>query len=194
MKTIEQRVNSYVRNNVNDKVGRFLSLTFPKIGPNKWTTIGFIAALSASLSIVFWLGLFWGAFAIAISSSFDLFDGAVARARKKESRFGAFLDDIADRFGEIFYFGAIFWLNSSLAVFFTGISSILVSYFNASAKARGFKPSSGTVTGRPGRIILLCILMLTSPLVSISITLWLIVALNILTLVKRGVEVKKQSG
>lgn len=194
METIEQRVNSVVRTKVNDKVGKFLSITFPKISPNKWTTIGFIAALSASLSIVFWLGLFWGAFAIAISSSFDLFDGAVARARKKESRFGAFLDDIADRFSEIFYFSAIFWLNSSFSVFFAGITSVLVSYFNASAKARGFKPSSGTVTGRPGRIILLCILMLISPLISISFTIWLIVALNILTLIKRGLEVKKQSG
>jgi CDP-diacylglycerol--glycerol-3-phosphate 3-phosphatidyltransferase len=193
MEKIEEKVNAYVRNNVNEKVGSFLSITFPKISPNKWTAIGVLASLAAAFIIVKY-GLFFGAFAIAISSSFDLFDGAVARARKKESRFGAFLDDIADRFGEIFYFSAIFWLEKSFAVFFAGISSVLVSYFNASAKARGFKPSAGTVTGRPGRIILLFILMLISPWTEISLTLWLVVALNIYTLVKRGIEIKKQSG
>jgi phosphatidylglycerophosphate synthase len=193
METLEGRVNSYVRNNVNDKVGTFLSITFPKVSANKWTAIGFLASLGAAFVVVKY-GLLWGVLAIAISSSFDLFDGAVARARKEESRFGGFLDDICDRFGEIFYFSAIFWLNSSFAVFFAGITSVLVSYFNASAKSRGFKPSSGTVTGRPGRIILLLILMLISPLISISITFWLIVSLNFITLIKRGLEVKKQSG
>ena len=107
-----------------------MSITFPKIAANKWTTIGFLASLVAAF-IVVKCGLLWGALAIAVSSSFDLFDGAVARARKEESRFGAFLDDIADRFGEIFYFSAIFWLNSSFSVFFAGITSVLVSYFNA---------------------------------------------------------------
>lgn len=193
METIEERLNTYVRNNVNDKVGKFLSLTFPKISANKWTVIGFVAGLIAAFIVVRY-GLLWGALAIAVSSSFDLFDGAVARARKKESYFGAFLDDIADRFSEIFYFGAIFLLNNSLAVFFAGITSILTSYFNASARARGFKPSTGTVTGRPGRIVLLVLLMLLSWLFPISITFWLIVFLNFITLVKRGLEVKKQSG
>jgi CDP-diacylglycerol--glycerol-3-phosphate 3-phosphatidyltransferase len=192
METIEERVNCYVRENVNDKVGSFLSITFPNISANKWTTIGFLASIAAAFVVVK-CGLSWGALAIAISSSFDLFDGAVARARNEESRFGAFLDDIADRIGEIFYFSAIFWLNSSFAVFFAGITSVLVSYFNASAKARGFKPSSGTVTGRPGRIILLFLLMLLSPWFPVSKTLWLIVFLNIFTLVKRGLEVRKQN-
>jgi len=193
METIEEKVNSYVRNNVNDKVGSFLSITFPKISPNKWTAIGFLASLAAAF-IVVKCGLLWGTAAIAISSSFDWIDGAVARARKKESRFGAFLDDIADRFGEIFYFSAIFWQSSSFAIFFAGITSVIVSYFNASAKARGFNPSSGKITGRSGRIALLCFLMLLSPLFPISITFWLIVFLNFITLVKRGLEVKKQSG
>ena len=158
MNTLEEKVDFFVRKNINARVGAFLALRFPKISPNKWTAIGFLASLVAALFIVKF-GLFWGAFAMLVSSLLDSVDGSVARARNSATSFGAFLDDIADRFGEIFYFSAIFWLESSLSVFFAGITSVLVSYFNASAKARGFKPSAGTVTGRPGRIILLFLLM-----------------------------------
>lgn len=191
MATIEKRVNSYVRNKVNDKVGSFLSITFPKISANKWTTIGFLASIAAAF-IVVKCGLLWGALAIAISSSFDWLDGAVARARKKESRFGAFLDDIADRLGESFYFIAIFLLQPSLGLMVAVITSFLVSYVKADGERRGFKISSGEVTGRFGRIILLLILMLISPLISISLTIWLIVALNIFTIIKRVYEVYQQ--
>jgi len=190
---IEARVNFFVRTNVIAKVGAFLASIFPKLSPNTITIAGIIAALIAS-SLIVWFGLFAGAFAMLLSSLFDSLDGGVARAKNNSTSFGAFLDDVADRVGEIFYFSAIFCLNNNFAVFFAGISSVLVSYFNASAKARGFKPSSGTVTGRPGRIIILFILMLASPWFLISQSLWLIVGLNIFTLVKRGLEVQKQSG
>ena len=192
METIEERVNSVVRTKVNEKVGIYVAAN-TKISANALTIVGIFASLVASFLIVRY-GLFVGAFAMLISALFDSLDGAVAKARNSSTSFGAFLDDVADRIGEILYFSAIFWLNNSLAVFFAGITSVLVSYFNASAKARGFKPSSGTVTGRPGRIVLLFLLMLLSSLFPISITLWLIVLLNLFTLVKRGFEVKKQSG
>jgi len=190
---IEARVNFFVRTNVISKVGAFLASVFPKLSPNALTLLGIVLAFLASLFIV-WQGLVAGAFAMLLSSLPDAFDGEIARARNRSTSFGAFLDDIADRFGEIFYFSAIYFLDNSTAVFFAGISSILVSYFNATAKANGFKLSSGKVTGRPGRTVLLFLLMLLSYWFPISKTLWLIVLLNIFTLFKRGLEVKKQSG
>jgi len=191
METIEGKANAYLRNNVNDKIGSFLSITFPKISANKWTMIGFFASLFAAFIVVKY-GLLWGTLAIAIASSFDWIDGAVARARKKESRFGALLDDIVDRLGEIFYFIAIYKVQPSLALVVAGLTSLLVSYFNADGERRGFKMSAGKITGRLGRIVLLLILMLISPLISISLTLWLVVALNILTIVRRGSEIYQQ--
>jgi phosphatidylglycerophosphate synthase len=190
MGKIESRVNSVFREKINARVGRFLAKT--RASPNLLTLLGILASFIACL-ITIKYGLFIGAFAVLISSLFDTLDGAVAKARNQTTSLGAFLDDIADRFGEIFYFTAIFWLESNLTVFLAAITSILVSYFNASARARGFKPSSGTITGRPGRIILLFILMLLSPWLPISVTLWLVVLLNVYTLVKRGLEVKQSA-
>lgn len=189
--TLDKRVSDYFRNNVNDKVGQFLSITFPKISANKWTTMGFLAALGASFFIV-WRGLFWGSFAVMVSSSFDWIDGAVARARQKESRFGALLDDLTDRLGEFFYFIAIYLVRPSVAVLIAGFTSFLVSYVKADGERRGFTISYGESTGRSGRIILLIILMILSPWVSISSTLWLLAALNIFTIVRRGKEIYQQ--
>lgn len=192
METIEERMNFYVRTNLSDKAARFLALTFPKISPNMWTVIGLFATLGAFVVIVK-CGLFIGAFATLISSLVDSVDGGVARARNSATSFGAFLDEMSDRFGEMFIFAAIFWVvEKCWSVYAAPISSFMASYINAAAKARGFRPSAGTVTGRPGRIVLLFLLMLGSPWLPISQTLWLIVALNFFTFFKRGYEVYRQ--
>ena len=188
MKNLEEKINIGFRNGINAKIGNLLSRT--GISPNTLTIVGIFASIMAAF-IVIRYGLFVGAFFVLLSSLFDISDGAVAKATNKVTNLGGFLDDISDRIGEILYFSAIFLLESSFAVFLAAISSVLVSYFNASARAWGFKPCSGKVTGRPGRIILLIILMLISPWWPIFQTIWLIVLLNIFTLAKRGYEVKK---
>ncbi len=187
---MEERINSVIRSWVNEIVKNSLAKT--RISPNALTIIGVFASFAACL-ITVKFGLFFGALAILLSSLFDTLDGAVAKTKNQTTNFGAFLDDISDRFGEMFYFGAIFWLEGNFTAFLAAVTSVLVSYFNASAKARGFKISLGKVTGRPGRIILLFILMLISPWWPISQTLWTLIVLNIFTLVKRGIEVRKQS-
>ena len=187
---IEEKINSAWRKIVNEKVGILLAKT--KISPDTLTVIGIFASLIAA-GIIIKYGLVIGALAILFASLFDLLDGAVAKAKNSATSFGAFLDDVADRIGELFYFSAIFWIESNFPVFVAAVTSILVSYINASGKLRGFKISSGTVWGRPARIILLCVLMLISPWFKISATLWILITLNIFTLLKRGYEIKKQS-
>jgi phosphatidylglycerophosphate synthase len=194
METIGQAVSSVIRTKVNDKVGKFLSITFPKISPNKWTTIGLLASLVAAF-IIFKYGLFWGAFAMFFASLIDSVDGSIARAKNSTTSFGAFFDEVCDRFGEMFIFAAIFWIvEKSWSVYIAPISSFMASYIGAAAKARGFKPSWSEVTGRPGRIVLLFLLMVASRWFPITQTLWLLVFLNIYAIIKRWLEVKKQSG
>lgn len=188
---MEEKINSTVRKVIKERAGIPLSKT--KVSPNTLTVLGAFASLAACLIIIKY-GLIVGAFFVLFSSLFDVLDGAVAKARNQTTSLGALLDDVADRLGEMCYFAGIFWQESYFSVFLAALSSLVVSYFAASAKARGFKISSGTITGRPGRIVLLFVLMLLSPVFAISITIWLVVILNVYTLVKRGLEVQKQSG
>src|SRR2546428_9314777 len=67
--------------------------------PNALTLIGFagtcVAALAAALQQWVLAGVLVIAFGI-----FDMFDGALARATGRTSKFGAFLDSTLDRTGE----------------------------------------------------------------------------------------------
>lgn len=186
---MEKAINYRWRSRVNSKIGYFLAKT--NISPNVLTIAGIFVSLAAALVIVQY-GLLYGAFAMVFASFFDLLDGAVAKATNKATKFGAFFDDMADRIGETFYFGAIFWLVGSFAVFSVALTSILVSYTKASATTRGYKVTSGVILGRPTRIVLLFILMLMSPWFEITLTLWLIVILNIGIIILRWREIQKQ--
>lgn len=192
MKITEEKINLFVREKINERVGNYIT-NKTNLSANFFTMIGVLASFVAFLIIVN-VGLFWGAFAVLISSLFDALDGAIAKSRKACSYFGAFFDDVADRLGEIFYFSAIFLVYNYFSIFLAATTSLLVSYLNASARARNFAPLTGKIIGRPGRIILLFILMLLNNWFPIYLTIWLIVVLNIITLFKRFFEIKKQSG
>jgi CDP-diacylglycerol--glycerol-3-phosphate 3-phosphatidyltransferase len=81
---------------------------------------------------------------------FDVLDGAVARQRGEDSRFGAFLDSSLDRVGDVLLFGAIFWslagqglrLEAGLALVALVIS-LGVSHLRAEGEAHGVKVSEG---------------------------------------------------
>lgn len=81
---------------------------------------------------------------------FDVFDGAVARHRGEESRFGAFLDSVMDRICDVLLFGAIYWslasqdrrLEAGLALAALVIS-LAVSHLRAEGEAHGVKMNEG---------------------------------------------------
>jgi CDP-diacylglycerol--glycerol-3-phosphate 3-phosphatidyltransferase len=88
---------------------------------------------------------------VAFGAVFDLFDGALARATGKVSKFGAFLDSTMDRAGEgVVYIGivsaAVFggldvWL-APLAISAMA-AGYMVSYSRARSESFGFSSGSG---------------------------------------------------
>jgi CDP-diacylglycerol--glycerol-3-phosphate 3-phosphatidyltransferase len=137
------------------------------ISPNVLTVAGFagvcVAALAAALQ--WWLasGVLLLAFGI-----FDLFDGAVARATGRVSRFGAFLDSTLDRTGENLVLAGIaigaaaanFQLGVLLAVLALSFASV-VTYARARAEAVGLKGEAG-IAPRPERLVVISVgLLLT---------------------------------
>jgi phosphatidylglycerophosphate synthase len=126
-----------------------VALVFGRLGltPNALTLIGFgiavIAAYAAAQQAWLLAGLI-----VAFGALFDLFDGALARATGKTSRFGAFLDSTFDRAGEaVVYIGIAVGLggglvNTAIAVAALA-ASFMVSYTRARSESLGFAPGKG---------------------------------------------------
>jgi CDP-diacylglycerol---glycerol-3-phosphate 3-phosphatidyltransferase len=80
----------------------------------------------------------------------DVFDGAVARQRGEESRWGAFLDAVLDRVSDLLLFGCLFWalardgarVDAALALITLAVS-LLVSQFRAEAEAASIDLTEG---------------------------------------------------
>jgi phosphatidylglycerophosphate synthase len=144
-----------VRSGIEQPVGRFFART--RLSPNALTLIGFgIAIVAAAFAATqSWLvaGLL-----VAFGAVFDLFDGALARATGKTSRFGAFMDSTFDRAGEaVVYIGiglgltwydidseyAISPLLAILVVTWAMAAAFMVSYTRAKSESLGFASGSG---------------------------------------------------
>jgi CDP-diacylglycerol--glycerol-3-phosphate 3-phosphatidyltransferase len=80
----------------------------------------------------------------------DILDGAVARLRGEESRFGALLDSVLDRVSDVILFGCLYWslagqgarLEAGLALA-TMVIALSVSHIRAEAEAAGVSLSEG---------------------------------------------------
>ncbi|HEY0442767.1 MAG TPA: CDP-alcohol phosphatidyltransferase family protein, partial [Candidatus Limnocylindrales bacterium] len=77
-----------------------IALAFGRLGltPNALTIIGFAGTCAAAIAAGMQSWVAAGVLVIAFGI-FDLFDGALARATGKASKFGAFLDSTFDRTG-----------------------------------------------------------------------------------------------
>ncbi|HXM55128.1 MAG TPA: CDP-alcohol phosphatidyltransferase family protein [Candidatus Dormibacteraeota bacterium] len=131
------------------------------ITPNQVTVAGtlftFTAAALAGLSQLRLAGI-----VLAISGTFDILDGALARATKRSYPYGAFLDSTFDRYSEgAVYIGvAAYFLDHAdrfmrwevLACLLALAGSFLVSYVRARAQSLGFKCDSG-IFARPERVV-----------------------------------------
>lgn len=119
------------------------------LSPNQLTIIGFLisAAGGVAAGLEHWLA---AACLVIFGGVFDLFDGALARATGKTSRFGALMDSTFDRWGEAVVYGGIatgmaaagIVAGTALAALATG-SSFLVSYVRARAEGLGFSAGTG---------------------------------------------------
>lgn len=117
--------------------------------PNALTVIGFLGTCLAAWAAGSQLWLLAGVL-VLVFGVFDLFDGTLARATGKVSRFGAFLDSTLDRAGEsIVYVGiALGCLSAGFgngAVFAAAAmgAAFMVSYTRAKSESLGFTPATG---------------------------------------------------
>jgi CDP-diacylglycerol--glycerol-3-phosphate 3-phosphatidyltransferase len=131
------------------------------ITPNQVTIAGTLLTFSAAVLVA--LGhLRAGGVVLAISGTFDILDGALARATKRSYPYGAFLDSTFDRFSEgAIYIGvAVYFLDHAdrfmrwevLACLLALAGSFLVSYVRARAQSLGFRCDSG-IFARPERVV-----------------------------------------
>ena len=130
------------------------------ITANMVTFFGFLVNLIATF--YFATGrLVTGGILILFGGSFDMIDGAVARAQKNPRASGALLDSVIDRYSEGFlllgaliYFYSLESLLGIVLAFSAWFGSILVSYVRARAEGLRVTCKVGLMQ-RPERIILL---------------------------------------
>lgn len=130
------------------------------ITANMVTFFGFVVNLIAT----FYFGtgrLVTGGILILFGGSFDMIDGAVARAQRNPRPSGALLDSVIDRYSEGFlllgaliYFYGLESLLGIVLAFGAWFGSILVSYVRARAEGLQVTCKVGLMQ-RPERIILL---------------------------------------
>jgi CDP-diacylglycerol--glycerol-3-phosphate 3-phosphatidyltransferase len=127
----------------------------------------------------------------------DLIDGAVAKAAGTSNPRGAFFDSVTDRITDAMLFGGVAWYfttisNGPLPVlpFAVFASAALVSYVRAKADALGFDAHVGLIE-RAERFILLGFGLLFGNL--LVATLWIMLALNLITAGQRFVKVWGQA-
>jgi len=141
------------------------------IDPDIVTLISFIfAAFSAFL---YSRGIIiYASWVLAISGTFDILDGRLARLKGTAGKRGVFWDSCIDRFSDSFIFiGILYYFRNDL-YFFCIVSIILVSttgisYFRAKAESLGVKNDVGMMQ-RPERIAILSSLGVLSPFISIG--------------------------
>lgn len=121
---------------------------------------------------------------VLLSGIFDGFDGAVAKANQKETKFGALFDSVTDKVTEISWYLALglfnheLWLPVSMSIAFF----MLASYISKHAKAVGGK-SGGGIMERKERLVLILIGLLFMDWM--LVILWIIAILSIITCFQR---------
>ncbi len=190
--------------------------------PNALSVIGFIGTCAAAFAAASQAWLVAGVLVLAFGI-FDSFDGALARATGRASRFGAFLDSTLDRTGENLVLAGIvvgalaggYPVGAALAALAMAFGSI-VTYTRAKAESLGLHGEVGFAP-RPERLVIVAVgLILTGVLGgtwgaaqtvtwpeqwlatfdgswALFVSLGLIVVLSAATVVQRIVHVHRQT-
>jgi CDP-diacylglycerol--glycerol-3-phosphate 3-phosphatidyltransferase len=170
------------------------------VGPNTVTVGGFLIIVAACALILteWWMP----AFAVFVIGGFsDLLDGSVARLSGRVTRFGAFLDSTLDRLAEGLVLGSIGivfardgrWWGLG-ACFIALTASFLVSYTRARAEGLGITSNKGGLMGRSERLFLIGTGLFFQTWVDrfLEGTIYVLVALTVLTVVQRMVHVWRE--
>jgi phosphatidylglycerophosphate synthase len=168
---------------VQQRVRQFVTLIMRPLAqlgitPNTLTLAGLL--LSAITAGVIAQGyLLVGGLLVLFAGIFDMFDGALARARNASTIFGAFLDSTLDRYSESIILFGLFWyalqaktLHENLwpfhneqfwmlsSIYIAVVGSLMVSYAKARAEGLGLECKTGLLA-RPERVVILAIGLIT---------------------------------
>ncbi|MFA5013697.1 MAG: CDP-alcohol phosphatidyltransferase family protein [Candidatus Paceibacterota bacterium] len=167
--------------NITTGAGKFIGSL--GISANFVTFLVLITGIIAAYYI--YMGVFYLAIIfVLVSGILDGLDGAVAKAMKKETKFGGLFDSTTDKLTEILIYIALglynpqLWLPASLAISFFMLSS----YISKHAKASGGK-SQGGLLERKERIILIVLGLFFIKYV--HIVLWIIAVASLFTASQR---------
>jgi phosphatidylglycerophosphate synthase len=157
-----------------------------KLTPNQWTGLSLVFVIITFYLLV--LGVFfWASLFFFLAIVMDFIDGSVARATRKVSKFGAYLDTIIDRYVEaVVLFGLLFVslpylvLPAYAWIFLMLFGGFMTSYAKAAAMEKGLtkKEIKGGVMERAERVFILFIGLI---LASASL-LYLVIILAILAI------------
>lgn len=144
-----------------------------------------------------------GGVGYAAGSVFDTLDGRYSRMSGKGTPFGAFLDSTLDRIGEGLTLAAVGYLfaeegqsvNAALCTFAV-LASVMVSYTRARAEALhadakvGFGSRPTRVTILAAGLILAGIFGYEEPVGVLSVSVWILAAISLVTTVQRILAVR----
>jgi CDP-diacylglycerol--glycerol-3-phosphate 3-phosphatidyltransferase len=186
-----------------------IALAMGRVGltPNGLTLIGFAITVAGSVLV----GLqAWvvGGIVVFVGGVFDMFDGTLARATGKASRFGAFMDSTFDKAGEIIVFlGVIAGMQAAgaadvpllVAAAAMG-ASIMVSYARAKSDGLGYTSGMGLAAvglmPREVRLVLISLgIVLTGTgigLTAIELALAIILVGAVITVIQRILFVRRE--
>ena len=173
--------------------------------PNALTVLGFLVSAGAAVVAGLQLWVLAGIVTV-LGGLFDMFDGALARATGRTSKFGSFLDSTLDRWGEAVVYagitaGAVF-AGAPAAAFLATLamsSAFMVSYTRAKAESLGFRGEVG-IAPRPERILILVAGLIAAGLTGgpalspwLQVSLGILFAISTITVIQRIRYVRRQS-
>lgn len=175
-----------------NSIARFLNSM--GLSPDMITILGVLGNFLAAWFIANG-NLFTGGLLVLCFGLFDAIDGSMARLQGGETKFGAFLDSVLDRYSElaIFFGMLIFSMRSSnplncFLVFLAAAGSVLVSYVRARAQSLGVDTKIGILTRVERYLVIVPSLLFSRP----EIGLWIIAVFGNITALQRIWNVRQQ--
>jgi len=167
------------------------------VTPNTVTVVGFLFNVLTA-GVIATGHLTMGSILLFFSAGFDMLDGALARVSSQQSRFGAFLDSLLDRYSEAAILGALVYVFTVrhnvpvvMLVYAVAIASLLISYARARAEGLGLDAKVG-IAPRPERIIILGLGLLIN-LQTAVVALVILATLTHVTAIQRLYHVWRQT-
>jgi CDP-diacylglycerol--glycerol-3-phosphate 3-phosphatidyltransferase len=173
------------------------------VTPNMVTVAGMAVTFGAAVLVGFGL-LRWAALVLAFAGTFDILDGALARATNRSYPYGAFLDSTTDRYSEgAVYMGiaayflwqkpAFPWSRWAILACVAALAgSFLVSYVRARAQSLGYRCDTG-LFARPERVVLTMVGLLIDDATVLAVLVIALAVVTNLTALQRINEVWRQA-